>query len=101
MVKIVVLLIIIYLLNLVDYWQTTLAISLCGIGVELNPIARFLIENDYGWVVKIIVFAALLVVMGFLVHKIPSQIYMIYVLAIVFCIVVIHNFIMLTRMGAL
>lgn len=88
---------IIYLLNLVDYWQTMYAVRLYGIGVEINPIARFLLETNYGWVVKFIIMPILLTIVGILVRTDRKMAWVVYAALVWYIAIVAHNFFMILR----
>ena len=90
-------LIAIYILNLIDYWQTMYAVRLYGIGVEINPIGRFLLENNYGWVVKFIIMPILLTIVGILVRTDRKMAWVVYVALVWYIAVVAHNFFMILR----
>lgn len=90
-------LIAIYILNLIDYWQTMYAVRIYGIGIEANPIARFLIENDYGGVAKLIIMPILLTIVGITVRTDRKMAWMVYVALVWYIAVVANNFIMLWR----
>ena len=91
MITTIILLIIVYALNIIDYIETLYVINRFGIGVEVNPIGRFLFENNLAWVVKIIVMPIVLATIGFFVKLDKKQIWAIYVLLIFYTAVVISN----------
>ena len=64
----IVLLSLIYILNLIDYFQTVYLTSLFGIGVEINPIAAFLITNGYWDIVKLLIIPLLLIAMWLIIR---------------------------------
>jgi hypothetical protein len=99
--KAIILLIAIYILNLIDYWQTMYAIQIFGTGVEANPIARFLIENNCGGLVKFIGVPMSLAIIGIATHFNKRLIWTIYVLLALYGCLVIHNFIILSQAGIL
>ena len=99
MVKTIILLIITYIFNLIDYWQTTYAIQYFGLGIEANPITRFLFEHNCAGIVKIIAPAILLTSLGFIVKIDKKQIWAVYVAFTLFLLVIMHNFATLIRMG--
>lgn len=101
MIPIVALLIIIYVLNLIDYFQTAYTISLFGIGVELNPIGRWLFSIGCAWVPKIIIVPMLLVIMGLIIWKYRELSWEIYLLLIFYILVVINNFNIMLELGAI
>ena len=95
MIKVIISLIIIFILSCIDYGQTMYAVSICGLVVEANPIARFFIGSGYGWVPKFVIMPLLLALMGCLVRKEPHARWPIYILLVFYVVVVINNFIML------
>lgn len=101
MIQTIALLITIYALNLIDYFQTMYAVQALGIGVEANPIARYLIENNCGGVPKLIIVPILLTAMGFIVHLDEKQKWAIYVALAMYLYVVISNFVTLFQAGVL
>ncbi len=90
-------LILIYILNLIDYWQTMYAIRLYGIGVEINPIARFLLETNCGWVVKFIIMPILLTIVDILVRTDRKMDWVVYAALVWYIAIVAHNFFMILR----
>lgn len=101
MIKVIISLITIYILNIIDYFQTTYAVQLAGIGVEANPIGRMLLENDYGWVAKLIVVPLVLVILGATINTTRKQSWVVYLLLIFYFVVVINNFIVLSKLGGI
>lgn len=97
MFKIIVLLIMTYLLNCVDYMQTTYMIRQFGLCVELNPIARLLFEYDLAWTFKIIVSAIAYTAIGIIVAIERKLSWTVYLLATLYFLVVAHNFAMLAK----
>lgn len=97
MTKVIVSLVATYILNIVDYLQTIYAVRLCGTGVELNPIGRFLLENNCGWVVKIIVAPILLATMGIIIRTERKWSWAAYFMLILYALVVASNFIQISR----
>lgn len=100
MTKTITALIAIYALNIVDYFQTIYAVRLCGIRAELNPIGRFLLENNCGWVVKIIVAPILLATMGIIIRTERKWSWAAYFMLVFYSGVVLSNFNMLFRIRA-
>ena len=98
MIKVIISLIITCILNFVDYWQTVYAIQLYGLGVELNPIARFLLSGDYGWIAKLIVVPTMLTVMGITIRAERRMSWAAYVSLIYYICIVINNFVVLSRL---
>ena len=99
MTKTIVLLILTYIFNLIDYVQTTCAISHFGLSVELNPIVRFLFQHHCAEIVKLIAPIILLVIIGFMVKAEKKNIWAVYVLAAIYFLVILHNFVILIQMG--
>lgn len=100
MTRVIISLIAIYALNIVDYFQTIYAVRLCGIGVEINPIGRFLLENNCGWVVKLIMVPIVLTIMGATIRKERAWSWTAYFLLVFYSGVVLSNFNMLFRIRA-
>lgn len=84
-------LIITYILNVIDYLETLYLIQHYGIAVEGNPIMRYLFEQPYGWVAKLIVPAVLLIVCGIIAHKDRAFLKPITVATAVYAFIVVHN----------
>lgn len=96
---VIILLILIFALHIIDYFQTMYTISIYGIGVEANPIARFLIENNLGWAGKFIAVPIILTGLGFIIKYENKQIWAVYVLLAWSLAIVINNFIVMAQMG--
>lgn len=96
---IVVLLIVICILNCIDYWQTIHATQLFGLGVEANPIARFMFENNCEWI-KLLIVPIALIGLWTIIKTDKRFIWTIYALLIFYAQVVINNFIVLFNLGA-
>ena len=94
-------LILTYILNVIDYFETLYLIQFYGTEVEGNPIMRFIFENQYGWVAKLIVPAVLLIGYGFLVKKDRTLLRPIYVATSVYLFLVIHNLDVIMTAGLL
>ena len=99
MVLVIILLSIIYILNIIDYFETIYAVNLFGISIEANPIGRFFFENNCAWVPKIIIAPVILFAIGFMVKIDRRQVWAVYVLLIFYAAVVLHNFLELARIG--
>ena len=97
----IILLVLIYVLNLIDYCQTMYAIRLFGLQIELNPIARWLFEHNYAALFKLVVSAVALVAIGFIVNADRKQAWVVYTLFTLYCLVVLHNFSIAEKMGIL
>ena len=101
MITTIVLLVLIGIFNVIDYQQTIYAVQFYGVVVEANPIVRFLIEQDCMAIIKLILFPIVLVVMGVIVYLDKRLIWYVYALFVLYGGLIIHNFIMLSRMGLL
>ena len=101
MAVVIVLLILIFALNVIDYIQTVYAIQLFGIGVEVNPIGRFLFEHNCAWVAKFIALPLMLTALGFIVKIERRQAWAVYGLTVYYFLLIMHNFVMLARVGVL
>ena len=96
----IILLVITYLLNLVDYAQTVLCVQTFGPGVELNPLIRFCFEHDCALAVKLIIPLILVLLIGFITIKIePRYICVAICVLILYTLVVWHNFFQLAQVG--
>ena len=91
-------LILTYILNVIDYLETLYLVHHFGIGIEANPLARYLFENNLAWL-KLIVPAILLRFYGILVKKDKKVIIPIYFVFVVYLYVVIHNFSVIIQAG--
>ena len=92
-------LIITYILNVIDYIETIYLIQHFGIAVEGNPIMRFIFENSYGWVAKLIVPAVLLIGYGIIAYKDRRLLRPIYAATSVYVFLVIHNLSLIMQAG--
>lgn len=101
MTKTIILLIITYIFNLIDYVQTACAISHFGLSAELNPIVRFLFKHNCAGIVKLIVPIIILVIIGFMVKAEKKNIWAVYVLAAIYFLIILHNFAISIKMGIL
>lgn len=101
MIQCVILLVIAYIFNLIDYWQTTRAIEYVGLCVEANPIARYLFEQGYATEVKLIVPAILFVLMGIIIKIERRHIWAAYLMVTMYLVVIINNFVVLFKLGLL
>jgi hypothetical protein len=95
----IILLAVLCFLNVVDYVQTVYAIQLFGLGVELNPIIRFLFEKNCEWI-KLVIAPILAVTMGLIIKLDKNQIWVVWVLLALYLGIVVNNFIVLIQMGA-
>ena len=84
-------LIITYILNVIDYFETLYLIQRFGIAVEGNPIMRYLFENNCAWVAKLVVPAILLLVCGIIMKKDKTLLKPIGFVSTAYLFLVIHN----------
>ena len=84
-------LIITYILNVIDYLETLYLIQHFGTEVEGNPIMRYLFESNCAWIAKLIVPAVLLIGCGILAHKDRAFLKPITVATAVYAFIVVHN----------
>ena len=84
-------LIITYILNVIDYLETLYLIQHYGIAVEGNPIMRYLFDNNYAWIAKLIVPAILLLVCGVVMRKDKTYKQPICVAIAFYLFLVMHN----------
>lgn len=92
-----ILLIITYILNIIDYLFTAYWIKLYGLEIELNIFAQWLFKLNIAWVFKFFVIGALMFLLGYIyrVHK-KGKI-AIYILFIFFIILTIYHLIILIK----
>ena len=97
---VIILLILLYTLNIIDYCQTISVVSFCGLAAELNPVAHFLLENNCAWVFKILLFPIGLIVLE-RINRIEKKIaiWAICLLLAMYSVVVINNFIVMFQLG--
>jgi hypothetical protein len=96
-------LILIYILNVIDYYETIYLIQNCGIDGELNPVMRFLVENDYAWGIKIIGVAILMIIYAIIliIGKDKKHMWGAYVLLTAYSVTVLSNLYFIWRAGLL
>ena len=99
MIVTIILLVATYILNLIDCAQTVYAIQLFGIGIEANPIARFMFEHNCALVVKLVAVPIALAVMGLIIRIDKRFIWAAYCVLIFYVYIVVHNFAVLFQMG--
>lgn len=101
MTFIIILLIITFILNIIDYLQTAYVVDIFGAAAELNPLMQTLIENNSMWVAKLIFFPLLLVFIGWIIYKFNFGRWAAYTLAIYYYFIVMRNFYILMMAGLL
>lgn len=92
-------LIITYILNVIDYFETLYLIQHFGTEVEGNPIMRYMFENNCAWIAKLIVPAILLFICGAFIKKDRTCIRPMYVVFAVYLFLVIHNLCLIVQAG--
>lgn len=100
MIKVIISLIIAYVLNVIDYFQTTYIVHLIGIGAEANPIVRFLLAHNCAWIAKLIIVPILSIIMGVIIRIERGLSWSAYFLLFLYLCVVVNNFIVMFRIGA-
>jgi hypothetical protein len=86
-------LIIAYILNVIDYIFTSYWIAKFGIDIEVNPIGRWMFENNVSWVFKIIVIGLLFILLWHLIKKQPNAILVAYIMLGVYGFIVLYHII--------
>lgn len=86
-------LIIAYILNIIDYIFTAHWVRLCGIGIETNPIGRWMFENNVAWVFKILIVGVIFAVLGYFIHRRPQVSWVVYIPLAVYGLIVIYHII--------
>lgn len=99
MTIIIILLIVTYILNLIDYAQTIYVVQIFGTCVEVNPIGRFLLENNLVGICKIVLAPILLSLMGWILKDNEDMDWAAYVVFVAYIAVVLHNFVEFIQMG--
>jgi len=89
----IILLIIAYILNIIDYIFTARWIELYGIDIEANPIALWMFENNVAWVFKILIVGGLFAVLGYFIHRCPKAARVVYIPLAVYGLIVIYHII--------
>ena len=65
-----------YILNLIDYLFTLYWVRKFGIETELNPIGRWMFEQNVAWLFKIVIIGGLLGAVGWHIHRHPEDAYL-------------------------
>lgn len=84
-------LIVAYICNLLDYIFTEYWIKNFGTDVEANPIGRWLLTNNLGWLFKVFIIGALMGLVGWGICNYPNLAWTQYVLAFVYVALVIYH----------
>jgi len=95
----IILLSLIYILNLIDYFQTAYLTSLFGISVEINPVAAFLITNGYWDIIKLLIIPLLIIAMWLIIRQDKQLKWFPLIVVIIYSFVVINNFYVMFRIG--
>lgn len=53
-----------YILNIIDYFFTAYWVKSFGVDIEVNPIGRWMFENNIAWLFKIVIVGVLFIVLG-------------------------------------
>jgi hypothetical protein len=101
MLPLIVLLILTCILNIIDCAQTVYAIQIFGVGVESNPIARWMFENDCAITLKLTVVPVVLVVIGIVVYIDRRFRWVVYGVLGFYLYIVLSNYFALVEMGAI
>jgi hypothetical protein len=84
-------LLIAYILNIIDYLFTSYWVSLYGIGIEGNPIGRWMFNYNVAWVFKIIIVGGLFLLLGCLFKRYPKYKWIAYIPVAVYAVTVIYH----------
>lgn len=87
----IIVLIIVYILNIIDYIFTAQWVKNFGIDVEANPFGRWMFENNVAWVFKILIVGILLAALGYFVYKYSKFAWVCYVPFTVYTSVVLYH----------
>ena len=82
-----------YLLNIIDYLFTSHWVNLYGIDVEVNPLGRWMFENNVAWVVKILIVGGLFAVIGYFIRKHPKAAWIAFIPLVVYGLIVLYHII--------
>lgn len=97
----IIVLVVVNILNLIDYVQTMYAVKYFGISIESNPFVRFLLEHNCMGVVKLglpIIWAVFYI---FIIKKDKLQLISLCLAAIFYFFLVLYNFGVLEELGLL
>lgn len=64
-----IILLIVYILNVIDYFFTTYWVQMFGVEAELNPIGQWMFENNITWFFKLIVVGGVIALIGYLIKN--------------------------------
>lgn len=94
-------LIIAYICNLLDYVFTEYWIATYGNDVEANPLGRWILSNNLGWLFKVFVIGALFVFIAWGIKRYPNLIWTQYVLATVYGALVLYHIMLFFYIGGI
>ena len=83
----IILLLIAYLLNIVDYLFTAHWVRLYGLEIEANPIGRWMFENNIAGAFKILVVGVLFAVLECFIKRHPNTAWIAYILLVVYALI--------------
>ena len=84
-------LILIYILNIIDYIETVYAVNNVGFIQEFNPVMQYLLEHNIAWVFKLLFIPIVLAVTHWAVKQLPKAIIVVRICAVWYALVVLHN----------
>jgi hypothetical protein len=62
-----------------------------GIGIEANPLGRWMFENNVAWVFKFFIVGGLLALLGYCIAKKPNASFVAYIPLIVYGLIVVYH----------
>lgn len=92
-------LLITYILNVIDYFETLYLIQHFGTEVEGNPIMRYMFENNFAWIAKLIIPAILLFICGIITKKDKTLLRPVGIATAFYLFLVIHNLSAIVQAG--
>ena len=101
MIHTIIMLVILYILNVIDYMQTIYAIDNFGLAAEVNPFMRMLLENNCAWVLKLVIIPLLIIGASWAIKKLSGGMWLVWLITIFYLLLVIHNFCVLGAAGLL
>ena len=101
MAPVITVLILTCILNIIDCAQTLYAVDLYGLSIEINPIARYVIQNESGIPIKLIAIPIILTIIGIVVAIDRRFKWVAYGVSVYFSLLVLHNAYVLFELGAI
>lgn len=80
-----------YLLNVLDYFITAHWVRKFGLDIELNPLGRWLFENNVAWVVKILLMGGLFALLGYCITRRPKHAWVAYIPLTAYAVIVAYH----------